>query len=94
MNLKSPFELEAGKPNLSRESKRMGSEKFIHTYKISAKTLLDICQMYPQFERFLQLRATSRRAHFKSVFNDVKNIIELQKKQENRKSLPTEFDHD
>ena len=55
LDLESTFEMEAGK--LSKQDRENGAN-FIQIYKLKANVLIDLSGKYPQFRRFLLLRAT------------------------------------
>ena len=57
----------------------------MQVYKIEAKVLLDISIEYPMFRRFLLIRATQRRTHFIQIFEDMKQVHELNMKKFNEK---------
>ena len=41
---------------------------------------MDLCNDYPDYRRYLVLRATTRRTHFLKVFQEIKHTKELIKK--------------
>ena len=64
----------------------------VQVYKIEAKAFLDISSEYPIFRRFLLLRATQRRTHFIHIFEDMKQVHELNMKKFIEKSEATVLD--
>ena len=42
----------------------------IHVYKLDSLRFIDICNDYPDFRRYILMRANLRRAHFIKVFEE------------------------
>lgn len=69
LNIRSIFELRATLNKTSSESKQTKHQKsrfskFVKIFKLSADKLHHLASEFPDFKRFLILRATRRRAHF------------------------------
>lgn len=84
LEVESTFELEAGK--VSRQNLEEGTN-FIQVYKINGSILNEISHKYPEFRRFLLLRASQRRSHFLKNFEELKNIKELKRKKDDHEEL-------
>ena len=93
LNLDSSFQLEAGEVS-RKHQKRTGffEDILIKVYLLPANVLLKLCDEYPQFRRFLLLRATMRRTHFLKVFQELRHTKELVVKRENDKQRLREVD--
>ena len=52
----------------------------VHVYKLAGKKLLELCKEYPDFRRFLVLRACQRRSNFIKVLNEIQQLLELDEK--------------
>ena len=93
LEVESTFELEAGK--ISRQKQEEGTNS-IQVYKIKGSILNEISHKYPDFRRFLLLRASQRRSHFQKNFEELKNIKELKRKKDSHEELDAleEFESD
>ena len=54
----------------------------VKVFKLPADVFLELCNDYPDFRRFLVLRATMRRTHFLKVFQELRHTKELVLKKE------------
>lgn len=53
----------------------------MHILSLKGDKLIDLCNEYPSYGRYLVLRATQRRAYFIKVLNEIENEVELQMKE-------------
>ena len=100
LNLNSTFQMEAAGCNRSNNGKTKdeaynAKHNYVQVYRLSAKFLHNICQQYPNFKRFLLLRATERRSRFHKVFEEqiqTNSLLEkyLQRKEANEMLNPLE----
>ena len=48
---------------------------------LAGNKLLDLCNEYPDYGRYMVFRATQRRSYFIKVLNEIENEVELQLKE-------------
>ena len=63
--------------NMRKNKKSYYDSNQVKVFKMPAETFLDLCNDYPDYRRFLLLRATMRRTHFLKVFQELKHTKEL-----------------
>ena len=82
LGVESNFELEASFPH-DRHSwypKREDYQNFIQIFKLSKNVIKNLHKEFPEFSRFLILRALQRRCFFMKVFQHSQNYLEFKRK--------------
>ena len=77
LNVRSTWDLEATKePKVGKKITKIPTGK-IHVFKLAGEKFLKIVNKYPQFRRWMLMRAKLRRCHFKKVFEENRHIYML-----------------
>lgn len=91
LDLESSFRLVAAQSNLPEDevggqsnSKQAQFKDFVHILSFKGKKFLKLLKQYPQWKRFLILRAAHRRSYFMLVLSELKNEIELLSKEKDQ----------
>lgn len=90
VNMKSTWELVAsqGSKEKSGSTGRIGKGK-VQVFELDKHKFTEIYNMYPEYRRFIFLRANLRRTHWLKVFEENRHHWLLEKKVEEQKRINT-----
>ena len=74
LSVKSNWELKAGRSSTKNEGStgKLGTGK-VQVFRLADEKYLELINLYPEFRRFIFLRANLRRTHWLSIFEENRN---------------------
>ena len=77
--MKATFRLQAYKPLKRRDAKNSSEldDGKVHMLTIKGDDFMEIVHKYPDARKFFMVRSVARRAHFRKMFKETKNVYQL-----------------
>ena len=77
LSLKATFRLQAYKPIRKKNETDGADDGRVHMLTIKGDDFMEIINRYPEMRKFLLVRSVARRAHFRKMKQETKNIYEI-----------------
>ena len=80
LDVKSTWQMEASQVSKNTKGLHKIPAGKVQVFKLNKDMFMDTCNRYPEFRRWLLMRANLRRCHFMKVFEENRHIFLLQEK--------------